>query len=176
MMKASIGGVAQPFMMAAGDAARQMAAAPKPESKPQPTGEAKPVEANRYRRMFGAILFKPASLNAKTYPNEDGSKSKKIASVLLEMIDPLTGEGSRTYLKGAIRAHQAAGAKKSTVQFGFFGAQNQGICLQTEDEQAAIEMQGFKSHICREYDAHRKANSIGGSYKPEDSVEIDVEL
>jgi hypothetical protein len=165
----------------AGAIARQMANAPKSETEPtpQPTGEQQPTApaqpTNRFREMFSGILFSAASANAKVYPNTDGSATKKIANVRLEMARA-NGEGSRVYLKGSIRAFKAASAKKAVVLFGFFGAQNQGVCLATEDEAATLELAAFKRYIEAQYDAHRKANNIQSGPSDSGGIEVDVDM
>lgn len=127
---------------------------------------------NIFRAMFSAVLFKPAAASAKTY-EDGGRKQKKLAQVLLEICNPATGKGSGVFVKGRIAAIQEAGQKKPRAEFKFFGAQNQGVCIVTDDEAATRDLAAFSKHIEAEYKTYRKDNAAAIATVQADETELD---
>lgn len=129
--------VAAVLLAASGDAARQMAAQPL-------TPKTEPTKANRFDRLFTAVIFK-ASDSDKVFVNErSGQKSKKLASVLLEV------GGSEGYLRGTIYAKQGRNETKANAEFSFFGA-NMQTCFSVEGPTAKAELDAWRAKVAADY-------------------------
>lgn len=117
--------------------------------------------------MFGftSVHFKAAALSTKSYP-ESNRTTKKIANILVEL------GTSRTYLKGSVKAVKYPERPKSVAEVGFFGAQNQGSCLATDDARAQAAMADVKSEIIGLFAAWRKATGVA-VYVPANALELD---
>lgn len=160
--------------------ARQMAAAPIPERKPEPeipAGLAEQMDAddndqpepagNLKPNPFGftSVIFKAASPTAKAF-EETGRKSKKKANFLIEM------GNSRAYLKGSIKAVMYAGRTKAVVEAGFFGAMNQGSCLACDDPSGQAALATLRADIVDRYLDWSKGQTPV-AYVPTSAREID---
>ena len=116
------------------------------------------------------VVFKAASLTAKAYTEGD-RVTKKIANVLVEL------GNSGIFLKGSIKAVRYTGKTKPVVEFGFFGAQNQGQCISTDDPNGQIALANVKGQIVKLYMDWRKAVQSGAAaHVPTDAPEIDITL
>lgn len=99
---------------------------------------------------FTAVHFK-ASDNTTVYPGRNGSKSQKLASVLVEI------NASGIFLKGSIYARQQANQPNARAEFSFFGANNQN-CLAVDDPTSKVELDEWRAGVAKEYIQWRKAN------------------
>lgn len=140
-----------PLMAVAGDIARAAAGAPLTPKTAQ-TPPVAPVEPNpevvaaatvtgsRWDRLFTAVIFKKSD-NDTVYINErSGKKSRKIASVLIEMA------GSGGYIRGNVNAKQNKGDAKAYAEFTFMGTMTQA-CIVVEDSAAKAEMDAFRARV-----------------------------
>lgn len=121
--------------------------------------------------VFSSWIFKASDSDRVFLGERDGSKSKKLATVVLELA------GSGAYLKGNIYAKQAKGADRARAEFGFFGAQNQSSIL-VDDMTAKHEMSVFKAYIAAEFVKWAKATTTPGtpSAHVETGVALDISL
>lgn len=179
--------VALPLLMAVD--ARQMASAPRAAAKPaeQPTASVEPPTeqpdlsipaaplapvavatgpVNRYDTIFTGVIFKAAASD-KVY-DQNGTKQKKLASVLVEVA------GSRGYLKASVYAEQAAGQSKPRAVFKFFGSQT-GVCFTTDDPQSAADLNAWKANQCRMYADWRKASNGGTLINVPSAQDVEIE-
>lgn len=122
-----------------GEIAAAMAAAPQAEP-------AQPV--NRFRRMFGGITFSQSSSD-KVYENADGTKQKKLAAVVISMLDR-DGRDSGGVVHGSINAVQAKGAAGAGAEFKFTAARFQPAITATSP-QAKTELDEFRAYVAEQY-------------------------
>jgi hypothetical protein len=123
---------------------REMAAAPL-------TPSTKPADDWRAR-----LKFLPAGATAKVNIDTDGSKSKKVANVLV----PVTlADGTQTHVKGSIYAKLAPGSKSPVATFSWFGnpmiRQN---CMSPADDQEKGVLLKIAHTIAEAYSTWIKAN------------------
>ena len=143
-----------------------MAAAPMPPA-PDPTPA--PAE-NRFKiggPIFTAILFSPARADAKVFESDRKVKTKKLASVRVEVCK------SGGYLHGNVNARQEPGESKPRVYFNFKGTQFESS-FTCEDPAIAKELDDAKRSIEAMYLTWRKENPAARvSTTPADAVILD---
>jgi hypothetical protein len=96
---------------------------------------------NRYDQVFGAVTMKAIDKQSKTYDNSDGSKSRKIATVTVEI------GTSGTVLRGTIYAKRSARGR-TTAEFSFMGTTGQSS-VSTLTPEAKADMEHYKLAVAR---------------------------
>lgn len=135
---------------------------------------------NRFWRLFclESLRIIPTAADVKTYDRgRTGDKTKKLADVLIENRDPLTGLGSSVYTRASFKAVQSPG-RRAVLEFAFMGNSASQSAVVTQDETAKEERQVFYRFVRAEFLQMMKTNpqmARAANYNEEDVIE-DVNL
>lgn len=133
---------------------------------------------NRFEAIFCNWIFRNVG-KATTYDNSDGSKSRALASVSLELLNPITGKGSGAFVSGQIKAVQAKGAAKTRPVFTWLATLTKGQCIKAESNAAAqAEMEAFGVKVANDYATWRKSSGEQIVLNPDQmqAEEMDITL
>lgn len=96
-------------------------------------GSAKPRPGGPLAAFVGAPIFN--RVFADVYTNNDGSKSQKIATVVLPLIDPATGKESAVFgWAGNLTARRRRGDTKTITEFRFQGSRTTSSLTYDRDD------------------------------------------
>lgn len=120
----------------------------KAEEPPAKTFIEDEVTPNAGRRgdvtaVFSGYVFR-ASDNDTIYTQKNGSKSKKLATCMVEL------NHSGVYVKGSIYAKQGAAEKQARAEFSFFGANNQ-TCIAIDDPLSKVDLDRWKATVALDF-------------------------
>lgn len=164
-MKIAAFTVAPVLLMAAGDIARQAAAAPRssnqPLAAPKPDAAPDAPKVNRFDALFTAYHFKPASATVKIYGKGEGETgdrlSKKLASVVVEVAN---GLGT---IAASVKAVQNRGETEPHAEFLFQASQFGGQCFKAEGSAAEGELEDWKDRLIDAFMIWRDKNGHSGN-------------
>ena len=108
----------------------------------KPQTDAAPV--NRFSKLFTAVIFKPAGNDTVYTAERSGLRSKRLASVSVEVA------GTGGYIPGSIYARQPRNAPKAVAEFGFSGTMYQPG-FYTEDRAAKDELDAWRKEVADQY-------------------------
>ena len=124
---------------------------------------------NRYGKLFSGVQFQTAQ-SGKTYPNSDGSVSKKVANGLIILNGGFAGVGINVYARKA-----SASSKKITVDVSFVGGR--GVqAINALDEPSKMELAEYKQWLAAEYTLWRKGQGVATTTTKIANVELDDEI
>ena len=99
---------------------------------------------NRFSKLFSAVIFKAAGNDTVYTAERSGLRSKRLASVAVEVA------GTGGYIPGSIYARQPRGATEAKAEFGFSGTMYQPG-FYTEDSAAKTELDQWRAGIADQY-------------------------
>jgi hypothetical protein len=147
------------------DVAAEVNAAPEtPQEALAVASDTPPEKRNRWREMFESVHFEPK--DGTVYENNDGSKSKQIASG----IAVFTGGFGGVLIK--VSARTKKGSKAVTADCNFIGTRTTNA-IKSLDAAAEAELAEFRAWMADEYAAWRALAGSAANVKALGSVEIE---
>lgn len=146
------------------DVAAEVNAAPEtPQEALAAASDTPPEKRNRWREMFESVHFEPK--DGTVYENNDGSKSKQIASG----IAVFTGGFGGVLVK--VQARTRKGSKAVTADCSFIGTRTTNA-VKALDAAAEAELAEFRAWMAEEYAAFRAKAGDAANVKTTPGIEI----